>query len=331
MKKNNNNGLALWSLIKRNIKIYMKDWMTVFFSIMAPIIVLLLYILFLGKIQAESIANMEDIKQFIGNGEGQISMKEIYAIINNWMISGVMATSCITVAINVNIIMIRDKQSGAINDVLASPVKKWVIYLGYIIATFIISFVICMVVLIFSLIYLACSGGFFMSWGDFFEVLAVTLISVLSSSFFFVFVCGFFKSVSTLVAVNGVITTCIGFLIGAYLPFNMMPKAMQYIACFIPGAYSAGLFRDAFLRGCINMVQSKLPPDSNVINKLLTENFTIDFDFFGIKISAGYMFLVICCFVVLTALLLLIFYSSNKGSMFGKVKRKFSRAKVKNK
>lgn len=327
--KKNNDALTLWVLIKRHIKLYMKDWMTVFFSVMAPIIVLLLYIVFLGKIQVQSISSMDGIRQIIEDATNEFSSKDIAMIINNWMVSGVMATSCITVAINVNIIMIRDRQNGYVNDILASPVKRWVLYLSYILANLIISFAICIVVLMVSMIYLACTNGFYMSFGDFMEIIAVTFISILSSVFFLVFICSFMKNVSTLVAVNGVITTCIGFLIGAYLPFNMMPKVMKYIACFIPGAYSAGLFRDAFLRGCIGVAKAKLPAGSTVIEDLLNSNFTIDFDFFGIKISAGYMFLVICSFVVLSALLLIIVYSNKKGNMFINPKKMLKKRKQK--
>lgn len=76
-----NNFLALGVLVKRNIKLYMKDKMTVFFSLLAPIIVLVLYILFLGDLQ------VQNIMATIGDA---VSETEVRALVNNWMISGVM-------------------------------------------------------------------------------------------------------------------------------------------------------------------------------------------------------------------------------------------------
>ena len=43
-------GLAL-----RGIKIFLSDKMSVFFSLLAPIIILMLYVLFLGDIQYDSL------------------------------------------------------------------------------------------------------------------------------------------------------------------------------------------------------------------------------------------------------------------------------------
>ena len=124
----NSNWLSLGVLIKRNIKLYMKDKMTVFFSVLAPIIILLVYILFLGDIQAQSIMSVFESQGYAG----LVTETEVRAIVNNWMISGVMGVSCITVALNANIIMVRDRMNGNVNDIISSPVKRWVLYLSYI-------------------------------------------------------------------------------------------------------------------------------------------------------------------------------------------------------
>jgi len=212
------------------------------FSVLAPIIVLLIYILFLGDLQVESISGM------LGEYglEGVLQKSDIQALINNWMIAGVMGVSCVTVAINANIVMVRDKMNGSINDILASPVKRWVIYASYIISCFLITFCICLIVLLLSIVYLAATGGLMLSFVDFLSIFGSTILSTLSSAFLATLICSFTKSTGTLAALNGIFGTAMGFLIGAYLPFSMMPKFMQYMACFIPGTYSAGLFRNFF-------------------------------------------------------------------------------------
>ena len=45
------NAYALWLLTRRNLKIFLKDKANVFFSLLAPLIVLALYVLFLGRLQ----------------------------------------------------------------------------------------------------------------------------------------------------------------------------------------------------------------------------------------------------------------------------------------
>ena len=44
------NAYALLSLARRNLKVFLKDKANVFFSLLAPLIVLALYALFLGRV-----------------------------------------------------------------------------------------------------------------------------------------------------------------------------------------------------------------------------------------------------------------------------------------
>ena len=308
------NALALRVLIGRNIKLYLKDKMTVFFSILAPVIVLLIYILFLGDLQADTI-----MQEIVDRGYGEmVTMAQVKAIVNNWMISGVMSVSCITVALSVNTIMVRDRQTGVVNDVIASPVKRWVLYLSYIISCFILTFCITFVVLMISIVYLACTGGLMMSFSDFLIILCIMFFSIMSSAFFMVLVCGFLKTTSSLASLSGVFGASIGFLIGAYMPFSMLPHYMQYIACFIPGTYSAGLFRNFFMRGIVDHVN--IPAD--VLNELFDTYFNLDF--FGHTITQGWMVLVLLLSIVVFGALILIFYTNKKTNFFaqGKKRRK---------
>ena len=280
--------------------------MTVFFSVLAPIIVLLVYILFLGDLQADSIMSL-----FESQGYAEmITDVQVKAIVNNWMISGVMGVSCITIALNANIIMVRDRMTGNINDIISSPVKKWVLYMSYIISCFLITFTICFIVLMLSLCYLAGTGGLMMSFSDFLIIICVMIMSILSSAFFMVLICGFIKTTGALGALNSVFSTAIGFLIGAYLPFSMLPKYMQYIACFIPGTYSAGLFRNYFMGGIIRHLE--IPED--VLTNLLDSYFNLDF--FGNKNTAGWMVLVVLISIVIFSALIVILYSNKRTNFF---------------
>ncbi len=313
--KESRDSLALRVLVKRNIKIYMKDKLTVFFSVLAPIIVLLLYVLFLGKLQTDTVLSM------LGDYglEGSLTEKDVSMIINNWMVGGLMGVSCITVAINTNIVMIRDKMHGNINDIFTSPVKKWVVYMSYILSCFLITLIICLIVLFLSIIYLACVGACVLTFVDFLALLGITMISTISSAFFMVLICGFLKTTSALTAFNSLLSTAVGFLVGAYLPFSMLPNAMKYIASFIPGTYSVGLFKQYFLNGCIKYVNTL--PDSEKILGLISDNFSLNLEFFGASVSTGWMTLVILASIAFFAILMVIFYSNKRTNVFAMHKK----------
>jgi len=318
----NNNLLALGVLVKRNIKLYLKDKMTVFFSLLAPIIILALYLLFLGDLQVDTIMNT--LKDY--DLENVLTHQDIGAVVNNWMVAGLMGTSCITVAINTNMVMMKDKANGNINDMLSSPIKRWVVYLSYIITCFIITFVICFIVLLLAIVYLAATGGLMMSFVDFLAIVGVMILSILSSAAFMILICGFLKTPASLGALNGVISTAIGFLIGAYMPFSMLPDPIEYVGCFIPGSYSVGLFKEYFLKGCIGKLKLKIPPGNNVMS-VLTKEFSLELDFFGMRVSTGWMVLALVISLVLFAGLIAIFYSNKKTNFFMAHKKKAKRRK----
>ena len=46
---------ALIRLTERNVKVFIKDRANVFFSMLAPLIVLVLYVLFIGRMQSDGI------------------------------------------------------------------------------------------------------------------------------------------------------------------------------------------------------------------------------------------------------------------------------------
>ena len=54
MREFTDNVYALGQIVKRCLKMFFKDGMSVFFSLLAPLIVFLLYVLFLGDIQVDS-------------------------------------------------------------------------------------------------------------------------------------------------------------------------------------------------------------------------------------------------------------------------------------
>lgn len=311
--------LPLWALVTRNVKMFMKDKLMVFFSILAPVIVLLLYILFLGEMQIQNVQNvLSSSPEFAGF---EVSAEQVRAVINNWMIAGVMSVSCVTVTLSCCTIMVRDRERGAINDVLAAPIPRWVLYLSYMISCFIITFTICFAVLMISIIYLACSGGLLMSFVDFLAILGVTVISILSSALFMTLIVSFIRTEGALTSFNSVFSAAIGFLIGAYIPVGMMPQGVQYLCLFIPGTYSAGLFRNLFLAGPINVLGATLGVDRAMVNQLLAD-YSVDMNFFGMSVSPLAMVLVLIGSIMVFGSLILIFYSNKKTNFFAVKKKK---------
>lgn len=69
------------TLIARNLRIYFRDKTAVFLSLLSPVILLFLYLLFLGSLQVNNVA-----AQF-----PQAETRQITAFVNAWVFAGMVA------------------------------------------------------------------------------------------------------------------------------------------------------------------------------------------------------------------------------------------------
>lgn len=280
-------SVMLGMLIKRSLNIFLKDKMSVFFSLLAPLIVLAVYVLFLADIQVDAVkSNFENVP---------IDDKLIKNFVDSWMLAGVISVACITVSFSAQNIMIADKERGVLVDILSSPIPRGLIGVAYLISNIIISLCLCYIVLAISFVYMAISG-WTLSVSDVFLLLALTLVSVVSAGTLSTLICFAVKTSAQHGAFVGITSAVIGFLIGAYMPLSMFPKAVQYITLFVPGTYSAALFRNLFMDGALEKIADIAPIADNELRKA----FSMELDFFGTTIGADIQLAIFIAFTVLT-------------------------------
>lgn len=270
-QKITNELYAFSQLVKRHCKVFLKDGMAVFFALLAPIIVFMLYVLFLGDIQADSVAG------FFPEGV-PVPDKAVRAFVDSWMVSGVLGVACITVSFSANSIMVQDKCRGQIRDCLVSPVRRETVTLAYFAFNFIVTVAIVTLVCLLSFVYLAATGRFCMTAGEAFAVIGTILYSSLSSTLFSVFVTSFFRTEGALSGFVGIVSAAIGFLIGAYMPLSAFPDGVEYLAALIPGTHSAGLFRNFLMSGALDNLVAGLPPAAS---DGIAQAFSMKLNFFG--------------------------------------------------
>lgn len=269
--------MALLSLTVRNIKVFVKDRANVFFSLLAPLIVLGLYVLFIGRMQADGISDA--LAQF-----GVSADDAVRAFSDSWMLSGVMATSCITVPLCACGTMIQDRSRGVSADFAASPIPAWLPSAAYFLSVAAAGLIICLIVLGVCFAWLAISGSWLLTAADAFACVGVTLLSVLSSSTLLVFLISFLRSDGAFTGINVIVGTITGFLIGAYIPISTFPEGVQYVTLFVPGSYSAALFRTLFMDGALGEMAAAVSPE---FAQGLSKQFSVELNFFGSPLSAG--------------------------------------------
>ena len=286
-KKIKDNAAVVSGLVERSLKIFLKDKASVFFSLLAPLIVLGLYLLFLGDIQTDGIKTA-----FEG---APIDDKLLKSFVDSWMLAGVVSVACVTVSFSVQGITVQDREKGVLNDMLASPISRGIIDISYLISNFVVTLCICLIVLAVAFVYVAITG-WALSFVDVVLLIALTIMSVLSASIISTLVGLAFRTSSQHSAFVGIISAVIGFVMGAFMPLSAFPEGVQYVTLFVPATYSAALYRNLFMRGALEKIDAALPGAGDG----LKGSFSMELNFFGKTIGTDMQAVIFAAFIALT-------------------------------
>ncbi len=239
----------LLALIKRNVKLFFKDKGMFFTALITPMILLVLYATFLGKVYKDSF--MAALPQGLKMAEELIN-----GCVGGQLISSILAVSCITVAFCSNMLMVQDKVNGSIQDLTITPVRSSSMALGYYISTLISTLMICFAATGLCLLYVG-KVGFYMSGQDilllFADILLLTMFGTALSS-----VINFFLSTQGQIsAVGSIVSSCYGFICGAYMPISQFSEGLQKVLSILPGTHGTSLVRNHCLQGCFAEMEAQ--------------------------------------------------------------------------
>ncbi len=243
----------LRALIKRNTKLFFKDKGLFFTSLITPLILLVLYASFLSKVYRDSF--LLSIPTALPRAEELVT-----ALVAGQLTSSILAVSCITVAFCSNMLMVQDKANGVLKDLTISPVRRSTLALSYYCSTLISTLTISLVAMTACLIY-SYAVGFFMSAADiillFFDVFLLVMFGTALSS-----VINFFLSTQGQIsAVGSIVSSCYGFICGAYMPISQFSEGLQRVISFLPGTYATSLVRNHSMQGVFREMREENYPE----------------------------------------------------------------------
>lgn len=281
---------GLSALIKRNIKLYFRDKGMFFSSLITPIILLILFVTFLGSIYRDSFASALSAAGI--NADAVL----IDGCVGGQLISSLLAVTCITVAFCSNLIMIKDKTSGARRDLTVSPLRLSTLGFSYYLAALISTLIINLTAAAVSLAYLAFVGWYLSSADVLLLILDIFLLTMfgtaLSSCVNF-----FLSSDGQASAVGTIVSAGYGFICGAYMPVSNFSPVLQKILSFLPGTYGTVLLRNHAMRGAFRqMTKDGIPQE--IIEKIC-DSVDCNLYFFGEKVSVSAMYMVLCASILL--------------------------------
>ncbi|MDE7164679.1 MAG: ABC transporter permease [Clostridiales bacterium] len=271
----------------RNIKLFFKDKGTLIGALIAPLIIMMLYALFLHRVFLQTFDGMF--------GGITLSANTVNGLVASYEVSSVLAVCCVTVAFVANMNMVTDKVSGARADITVTPAKGHVLVLGYYFATAVVTLAICYIAMIVGLCYIA-GMGWAMSVSEVFAAVLDVFLTVMFGTALSSVICYFLKSQGAVSAVSTIVSSVYGFICGAYYPISQFSAGMANTIMCLPGTYCTGLLRTHFMGGYAELMTAEGAPKAAVDG--LLGGFDVKLSFFGSDVKVWAMYLVVVCAVI---------------------------------
>lgn len=283
-------------LVLRNTKMYFKDMGMFLTSLITPAILLILFMTFLGSIYKDSFVSA------IPKGL-EVSDKLISGLVAGQLSSAMLATSCVTVAFCSNLLMVQDRANGTRKDLIVSPIKKTTLGLSYFLASILSTLIVNLAATMICFIYIGCMG-WFLSVGEallaILDVILLTLFGVSLASC----INYFLNTQGQASAVGTIVSSCYGFVCGAYMPISSYGKGPQNLMAFLPGTYGTSLIRNHMMNGALDSLSEQLPSEAI---KAMKDSVDVNLYFFDNSVEVWQMYLILLSFIVLFIALYLVF------------------------
>lgn len=222
----------------RNLKLFYRDTSTVILSLLAEIIVMILYIMFIRD-------NL--LKQFTLIDNGAL-------IIDSWMIAGILGITPITAAMGAYGIMINDKVGKIDRDFVTSPMSRINLVNGYLFSASVSAIIMSLILLILFQIYLNVCYGESVIRGRLLSIILIIIVNSICSSSMALLPISLIKSSNALAACCTIIGSLIGFLTGIYLPIGSLDETVRIVIRIFPISHTVVLLRKSFTSTLIDEV-----------------------------------------------------------------------------
>lgn len=276
---NSYKGLTL-----RNMKVFLKDKMTVFFSLLTQLIVLGLFLLFIKQ------SYLDGVSSALGTLKDKVDSADIEALVNSWMVSGVIGTAVITSTMNALAVFVSDKQEKIDFDYNASSVKGSVIVMSYFSGAVLCSLITSFILLSAGLVFLALTGTFVLTAAEIISLYGLVILGSVSAAIILMTVISFMKKNSTFTAFSILISTLVGFVVGAYFPVSQLDESVQTFVNLIPGAQITGMMRSILVTPAIDNIDKALGGlDGGRFAEAANKMFCTRLSIFGSEVDTTFM------------------------------------------
>jgi ABC-2 type transport system permease protein len=156
-----------------------------------------------------------------------------------YMLSGVIITTVFESSLNLASTTVDDMVNGFMKEVLVSPAKRISVAIGQLLSAATVATIQGILILVIGLLI----GIEFKEWTTPFYVLVAMICVGLVFSGVGLYLATIVRNGQTFQIVKTAVTMPLTFISGAYIPLEMLPSALKYVAYINPMTYATAFFR----------------------------------------------------------------------------------------
>ncbi|MDE6888574.1 MAG: ABC transporter permease [Eubacterium sp.] len=280
-------------ITKRNLMLYLRDKGAVFFSLLSMLIIIGLMVLFLGDAAIQNIQEL--LAQFPGH-DTTTDETNARLFVLSWNFAGILSVNAVTVTLSALSSMIKDKTSGRIKSIYTAPVSRMVLALGYVLAAWAASVMICTLTLVITECYGVACGMEWFSVTEHIKLMGMILVNSFAYAAFMYVAAVLVRSEGSWSGFGTVVGTLVGFLGGIYLAIGQLSQSVGRIMKCTPVIYGTSMFRQVMTEQIMEKTFDGIPEEAE---KAYREVMGIDLFVFDQKVSVGMSFAVLLIFGVI--------------------------------
>lgn len=221
------------TLVRRIVTLFFRDKGTVFYSILASLIMFAVYYLFLGQAYVS-----DDVLEVMPK---YLSMQSI------WLMAGIIFITSFSSSFNGMGQLPYDRRTHIVDDIYVSPVDRGSIVGGYVLGAAVCSLIMSILTILLAYIYLWIKIGFVPGVLATVQALGVVIMAIVMNSALAFFTATFINSPQSYGSITSVLLTMIGFLAGVYIPIGSLGKTVKIVLSVLPTTHVIALLRQVML------------------------------------------------------------------------------------
>lgn len=247
----------IYYLTKRNCLVFIRDRAAVFFSFLSMLIILGLMVVFLGKMNSETVVSV--LAEYGGERELIKDQKNAEYLIQLWTLAGILVVNTVTVTLTVMGTMVQDETRKRSMAFYVTSVSRLKLSLGYILSSWLLGTGMCVLTLAAGELYFALQGHGLLGAAELLKLVGMMALSSFTFAALGYLMALFVHSDSAWSGILTIVGTLVGFAGGIYLPMASLSETVQNVLKCIPVLHGASMMREICTAEAIRETFAGLP------------------------------------------------------------------------